>query len=196
MSRAQRASLLLPAAVLLAGVLLSSMAVGGKKKVTLANGETYKVKMLAGRPAPYRSRQIIVVELGFAILVQPPRENRQLAFQLEAQLFATGRFRVDVTTPLDESQSMTFDWFGPSDLKQPLFGSHDYPRMWKWLQDDGASWVPLRFVFRSESSDETFSFTQWVLADEKVKKKLRIEHRAAQADERLASPNGTPSSKP
>jgi len=125
--------------------------------VTLKNGLTYRVRTRDGMPVPFKSELIEVKALGLTLNTA----TNQLEWVLTALVKAKGRFHVAVATPVNGRLSTTFECDGPGEVVRSFFGSTDYPPLWNWIEEDGVTWIPLVFTFRSQGLGQTFQAVQW-----------------------------------
>lgn len=132
------------------------------ERVTLRDGKIYEVEAANGVAIPFASDEIMVLDIGNTLSLDPKQPNAQpWIWGFLAKLKEPGRFAVTVTSPLDDSASATFEVNGPGPIELHFFPKTDYPLVWEGIDQDGSHWFPFRFVFKEIESKKRFEFTQW-----------------------------------
>ena len=158
-------------------------------KVTLRNGKTYEVATTKGFPVRYRSSETPVLDAGVTTLPYFSKDCSKLPAHvvrfgwlttkeekipdeiplvgiLMADLKVAGDYRVEVTTPLNESISSSFEAKGPGNIQQVFFLRAENLAIRAGVEEPGIHWFPLNFTFSDEKSNKRFQFTQWIRIDD------------------------------
>ncbi len=147
------------------------------RQVVLPNGRTFEVETAGGLPVRFISDDIEIVDVEMAVwkptvagVFQPcdPREEPSFTWVAQARVKASGKFRVTITTPLDESASTDFEVKGPGALRRPFFPQSEFPTIWAGAQSADTAWFPFQFVFVDNKSGKRFEFTQWAELDQRT----------------------------
>jgi hypothetical protein len=168
-------------ATILVMAFFSMLVLGAEKTVFLKNGKSFAVQVSpTGDPLPIKTAHIAIQNGGPVVapsskvkLPKPPATKEACFFMIMGKLKGSGKYKVTVSSPLDDSIVSHFEANGGEDFYFQGLEASEFPAAWAWLDDPGETWFPMAMKFESDKPERTFEILQWISISETSKAALK-----------------------